>query len=89
MSTRDPLPLLHPPPPWVEFALCAQTDPDAFYPEGNQSPWPAQRICARCPVRGKCLDWALDTGERHGVWGGKSPRQRRDLARRRAARPAA
>lgn len=74
-----------PPGPWVEDALCAQTDPDAFYPEKGGSTRHAKAICATCPVVAECLDYALTAGERHGIWGGKSERERRSLARQRNA----
>lgn len=67
------------PPPWTDQALCAQTDPEAFFPELGATTLAAKRICATCPVRAECLDYALATETpkfRHGVWGGLSPRQR-------------
>jgi WhiB family redox-sensing transcriptional regulator len=67
-------------------ALCAQTDPEAFFPDKGESTRPAKKVCAACPVRPPCLDWALATREPHGVWGGLSERERRGLlAGRRAA----
>lgn len=68
-------------------ALCAETDPDAFFPVRGGSTRAAKRVCARCPIRPECLSWALATGERYGVWGGLSERERQRL-RPRAARPA-
>lgn len=47
----------------------------------------AKRTCARCPVQAECLDWALRAGEWHGVWGGKSADERRDLWRELEGRP--
>ena len=66
---------------WQDLALCAQTDPDSFFPEKGESPRPAKRVCAACEVRAECLQYALDHGERFGVWGGLSERERRALAR--------
>jgi WhiB family transcriptional regulator, redox-sensing transcriptional regulator len=66
---------------WREQALCAQTDPEAFFPEKGIPTQPAKRICLGCEVRPECLDYALDTGQRHGVWGGLSERERRRLDR--------
>jgi WhiB family redox-sensing transcriptional regulator len=67
------------PAPWKAEGLCAQTDPDAFYPEKGESTGPAKRICQACPVRPECLADALARGERFGVWGGTSDRERRRL----------
>lgn len=66
---------------WRDLALCAQTDPDSFFPGKGESPRPAKRVCAACEVRTECLQYALDRGERFGVWGGLSERERRVLAR--------
>lgn len=62
-------------------ALCAQTDPEAFFPELGGSTAAAKRVCLGCEVRVECLGWALDNGERFGVWGGMSERDRRRIAR--------
>lgn len=64
---------------WVEDALCAQTNPDAFYPEKGGSTREAKQVCLGCPVRSECLEYAMDRGERFGIWGGKSERERRKL----------
>jgi WhiB family redox-sensing transcriptional regulator len=66
---------------WHEQALCAQTDPEAFFPEKSGSTREAKRICSRCEVRSECLDYALGHDERYGVWGGLSERERRRLKR--------
>jgi len=76
-------PALHLPPEWVSDALCAQTDPEAFFPDKGGSTRAAKRVCAECAVRAECLDWALDNAEHYGIWGGKSERERRDLRRHR------
>lgn len=68
---------------WIDDALCAQTDPDSFFPEKGGSVREARRICLRCPVRAECLDYALAHDERFGVWGGYSERERRALKRER------
>jgi WhiB family redox-sensing transcriptional regulator len=44
----------------------------------------AKRICAYCPVRQACLDYALNAGEPHGIWGGLTPGERTELLRERA-----
>jgi WhiB family redox-sensing transcriptional regulator len=66
---------------WQERALCAQTDPEAFFPEKGGSTREAKRICAGCEVRAECLDYALAHDERFGIWGGLSERERRRLRR--------
>jgi WhiB family transcriptional regulator, redox-sensing transcriptional regulator len=66
---------------WQERALCAQTDPDSFFPEKGGSTREAKRVCASCEVRAECLGYALDNDERFGIWGGLSERERRRLKR--------
>jgi WhiB family transcriptional regulator, redox-sensing transcriptional regulator len=66
---------------WQERALCAQTDPEAFFPEKGGSTREAKRICLGCEVRDRCLDYALAHDERFGIWGGLSERERRRLKR--------
>ncbi|MGH3719900.1 MAG: WhiB family transcriptional regulator [Pseudonocardiaceae bacterium] len=66
---------------WQERALCAQTDPEAFFPEKGGSTREAKRICAGCEVRAECLEYALTFDERFGIWGGLSERERRRLKR--------
>ncbi|QFG09439.1 WhiB family transcription factor [Mycobacterium phage Yuna] len=74
---------------WENDALCAQSDPEAFFPEKGQSAEPARRICRGCPVLDDCLDRALGyDGEVFGVWGGLTQRDRRDIRRGLAERPA-
>jgi len=67
---------------WQERALCAQTDPEAFFPEKGGSTREAKRICLGCEVRAECLEYALAHDERFGIWGGLSERERRRLKRR-------
>ena len=67
---------------WQTDALCAQTDPEAFFPEKGGSTRDAKRICTSCDVRGECLEYALNNDERFGIWGGLSERERRKLKRR-------
>ena len=55
---------------WQERALCAQTDPEAFFPEKGGSTREAKRVCMSCEVRVQCLDYALENDERFGIWGG-------------------
>ncbi|MET3806910.1 hypothetical protein ABIB25_003930 [Nakamurella sp. UYEF19] len=66
---------------WHERALCAQTDPEAFFPEKGGSTREAKKICTGCEVRAECLTYALANDERFGIWGGLSERERRRLKR--------
>ena len=68
-------------PEWQDNALCAQTDPEAFFPEKGGSTREAKRICVNCEVRTQCLEYALAHDERFGIWGGLSERERRKLKR--------
>lgn len=75
---------------WRGDALCAETDPEAFFPEKGASTREAKQICARCPVRAECLDGAIERGEKFGIWGGLTTQQRQKLrARHYAEREAA
>ncbi|UAJ80578.1 WhiB family transcriptional regulator [Leifsonia sp. ZF2019] len=67
---------------WQSDALCAQTDPEAFFPEKGGSTRDAKRICTSCEVRSQCLEYALANDERFGIWGGLSERERRKLRKR-------
>ena len=64
---------------WVDNALCAQTDPEAFFPEKGGSTRASKAVCAQCFVQAECLDYAITRDERFGVWGGFSERERRKL----------
>lgn len=64
---------------WQLDALCAEVDPELFYPERGGSTKEAKRVCLGCEVRPECLAYALDHDERTGVWGGLSERERRRL----------
>jgi WhiB family transcriptional regulator, redox-sensing transcriptional regulator len=67
---------------WQEQALCAETDPEAFFPEKGGSTREAKKICTGCEVKAQCLEYALSNDERFGIWGGLSERERRRLRRR-------
>ncbi|MCT1460002.1 WhiB family transcriptional regulator [Aestuariimicrobium sp. p3-SID1156] len=67
---------------WQEQALCAQTDPEAFFPEKGGSTREAKRVCETCTVKRECLEYALENDERFGIWGGLSERERRRLRKR-------
>ncbi|MGF1661850.1 MAG: WhiB family transcriptional regulator [Kineosporiaceae bacterium] len=69
-------------PLWKDRALCAETDPEAFFPEKGGSTREAKRVCSVCEVRAECLEFALANDERFGIWGGLSERERRRLKKR-------
>lgn len=72
---------------WQDKALCAQVDPEIFFPEKGGSTRNPKRVCAACEVRPQCLDYALtheDAG-RFGIWGGLSERERRRIKASRVA----
>lgn len=72
---------------WQEHAACRGVDPDLFFPERGETNREAKRICLTCPVRVRCLDYALAEGEWLGIWGGMTPRdRRRERTRRRDQR---
>jgi WhiB family transcriptional regulator, redox-sensing transcriptional regulator len=81
MRPKAPALSLAPPEAWTEAALCAQVDPELFYPEKGGAVRDAKRICAACPVAAECLEYALRCNDIFGVYGGLSPRQRRGLRR--------
>jgi WhiB family redox-sensing transcriptional regulator len=67
--------------PWAVFAACRDADSDLFFPLTKDQESQAVAICGICPVLDDCLDYALDAGERYGVWGGTTERQRKRLLR--------
>jgi WhiB family transcriptional regulator, redox-sensing transcriptional regulator len=74
---------------WMDFALCAEIGGDLHFPEKGGDVRAAKQVCMACEVRESCLQYALDHSERHGLWGGKSERQRRSMKRRTAGGMAA
>jgi WhiB family redox-sensing transcriptional regulator len=60
-----------------DTALCAQTDPEIFFPEKGGSTRAAKQICRGCELRAQCLTYAVENDERYGIWGGLSERERR------------
>ena len=64
---------------WRLQAACHGTDLNLFYPERGQSAGTARQVCARCPVRQPCLEYALSNRIVHGIWGGLTERERRPL----------
>jgi WhiB family redox-sensing transcriptional regulator len=72
---------------WRQQGACGQEDPELFFPVGNTGPAllqieEAKAVCRRCPVMETCGDWAMDTGQDSGVWGGLSEDERRAIKRR-------
>jgi WhiB family redox-sensing transcriptional regulator len=71
---------------WRLAAACRRADPELFFPIGTAGPAASQvvearRICLACPVRSDCLDWAIRSGQDHGIWGGTTEEERRILRR--------
>lgn len=71
--------------PDLPGALCAQVDPELWFPDKGDPAEKAKAICRRCPEQAACLAWALEAGEAHGVWGGLAPEERAALAQARRA----
>ena len=72
--------------PWMDSALCAQVDPELFFPEGKGTQTrEVKQVCAACDVITECLEYALRNNERIGVWGGKSVLERARIRRARNA----
>jgi WhiB family redox-sensing transcriptional regulator len=72
---------------WQHSAACRDKDPELFFPVSDMGPGAqqvqqAKAVCAQCPVRSACLEYALDNGLDHGIFGGATERERRNLARR-------
>jgi len=79
-------------PKWYSDALCnvkkyPENDPDWWFPERGSSTKKAKEICNKCPVKEPCLEQALIRGERFGIWGGKSERERRAIRKERRMAP--
>lgn len=74
---------------WLAAGACLTADPDLFFPiatgsVGGSQAAKAQRICAGCKVRRECLEFAMNSGEVHGIWGGTTPEERIRFRRQRA-----
>ncbi len=69
---------------WQARANCMGVDPDLFFPERGASTREAKDVCRGCVAREDCLEYALENGEKFGIWGGMSERERRRLRRARA-----
>jgi WhiB family redox-sensing transcriptional regulator len=74
---------------WQDLANCLGVDPDLFFPERGASTREAKEVCRGCVVRDDCLEYALANGEKFGIWGGMSERERRRIRRQRALARAA
>jgi WhiB family transcriptional regulator, redox-sensing transcriptional regulator len=70
---------------WTDRAACRGTDTEIFFPANADEEAEALSICATCPVRAQCLDYAVRNRETYGIWGGTTPDQRRRIRRERAA----
>ena len=73
---------------WVHDARCRGEDPEMFFPVGSTGPAAeqlasAKSVCFGCRVQQICLDWAMDTGQDSGIWGGLAEEERRALRRQR------
>jgi WhiB family redox-sensing transcriptional regulator len=68
---------------WQDYANCRGADADLFFPERGASTRRAKSICGACEVRGDCLEYAIVNGEKFGIWGGMSERERRRVRRER------
>lgn len=82
--------------PWeFDRPLCAEIGPLPFFPDPDETGvrdtatlamQAAKRLCGRCDHVRECLEWALTTGETHGIWGGTSPAERKSLKKKRTQR---
>lgn len=68
---------------WQDYANCRGADADLFFPERGASTRRAKGICTACEVRSDCLEYAIVNGEKFGIWGGMSERERRRVRRER------
>lgn len=71
---------------WRRNAICRDTDPELFFPVGTTGQAllqidQAKQVCGECPVQPDCLQYALDTNQDAGIWGGTSEDERRSLRR--------
>jgi WhiB family redox-sensing transcriptional regulator len=69
---------------WRDRALCLDADPDLFFPPDDgvnayAQTLAAKKVCAACPVRAECLEYAIVNNELWGVWGGVPERPRRAM----------
>ncbi len=71
-------------PDWQDLGRCAESDPDLWFPDKGGPTREAKKVCRSCEVREECLAYALEHKILHGVWGGKSERERRRILARTA-----
>lgn len=79
---------------WRDDAACREEDPELFFPIGETGPAllqteAAKAVCHSCPAIDRCLQWAMESGQEHGVWGGTDEDDRRRMKRRAARKRAA
>jgi WhiB family redox-sensing transcriptional regulator len=67
--------------PWQDFAACLDGSPDIFFPEKGESNKDAKKVCGSCRVSEQCLAHAIEKNEQIGIWGGKTPEERRKIKR--------
>ena len=70
------------PPEWTRKALCAEVDPEIFFPDKGDKTAHVKQICKACTVRAECLEYSFKHNERFGVWGGLTELDRRRLRSR-------
>jgi WhiB family redox-sensing transcriptional regulator len=71
---------------WQDYSNCRGADANLFFPERGASTRKAKAICTACEVRAECLEFAIQQGEKFGIWGGLSERERRRIRKERAAK---
>ncbi len=74
---------------WMAKGKCRDLPPATFFPSDGVGVDVARQICAECPVKAPCLEYALHNRIDHGVWGGCSERERRRILKRRRQEAAA
>lgn len=75
--SNDDIPLVVEREDWTKRAACHGVDPNVFFPTRGEDVEAARAICDGCPVKAECLDYALRTSQKFGIWGGSSERDRR------------
>lgn len=73
---------------WQDRAACRKVPVETFFPPAEQEATGAKDVCLTCSVREECLEFAIQAGERFGIWGGMTPQERRSLVARRRSRAA-
>ncbi len=68
---------------WQKLANCRGVNPNLFYPERGVSTSQAKAVCGGCQVQDECLEYAVQRGEKFGIWGGLSERERRKIRKER------